>query len=281
MNFSEREIKAVWPNPGNPRKDIKADPSFPGLVESIRNQGILQPLLVNRYGCILAGHRRYEAALELGLATVPVVELDDEHNHVLIPIIDNLQRTDLPLLTVAEYLKECKDQGLTLVDMEAVTGISASTISKYIRLANAPQEVKDRVANDEIPLGAAIELLRHDDAFVHEVIAEPRLTKEIVRKRARSLRAPREADDQRPTVHTARCSIDKTAHLQYARNVIRELLQAAPDEAFKIRYARWLQLIETDLADTTPKNQEHTFRGAVNEFMREPLGNRPLGWKAS
>ena len=65
--------------------------------------------------------------------------------------------------------------------------IGESTIRKYIKLAEAPVELKERIERDEIPLGAAFELFRHYDGFISEVVTTPKLTKEIVRQRAKSI----------------------------------------------------------------------------------------------
>lgn len=69
--MSERRLSELRSNPNNPRKQIR-DEGFPELAASIRVQGVLQPLLITEDGLILAGHRRYEAAKDAGLETVPV-----------------------------------------------------------------------------------------------------------------------------------------------------------------------------------------------------------------
>src|ERR1041384_5936179 len=161
----------VWLNPNNPRRNIETDPSFEGLVESIRSKGISQPLLVNAEGMILAGHRRYFAALKIGLDQVPVRVLPSANNQELIPLIENLQRQDLSVLEVADYLLQCqKRPGMNLASIPTITGISNTTVGKYIRLAEAPQELRERVERDDIPLDAAFELLRHDPEFISDVI---------------------------------------------------------------------------------------------------------------
>lgn len=201
MNDYIRDLNTLVPNPENPRRHSPDDPKFRELVASAQGSGILQPILINEDGIILAGHRRYEAARFLGLETVPVRVLRDQDAPWLIPLIENLQRADLGVLEAADYFLKCHQQyDMTITDIAEVTGIGAFTVSQYIKLAKAPQSVRDRVDRDEIPLNAAYELLRHDTEFIQEVITEPLLTREIVRERAQrressALTVTRETDD--------------------------------------------------------------------------------------
>lgn len=264
---SDWPIDGLWPNPDNPRRNITGYPDFEGLVASVKSQGIIQPLLINNEGMILAGHRRFEAAKLAGLARVPVRVLADHLNQGLIPLIENLQRSDLAVLEVAEYLRQySREHDATLVEISEVTGISNSTIRKYLKLADAPVELKERVERDEIPLNAAFELLRHDDEFIREVVKTPKLTKEIVRERSGiSARKPQLA--QPPTS----CPKETVPHLQYAVNAIEQLRAASPSEAFSVRYQRWLNILRDDLEDArdTP-HIKSTFRGAIDAFQRQP-----------
>lgn len=261
-NASDWPIEALWANPDNPRRDIKGDPSFEGLVASIKSQGVLQPLLINKEGMILAGHRRHAAAQVVGLERVPVRVLSDQRNHVLIPLIENLQRSDLGVLEVAEYLRQCsRDHDMTAVAISDATGISTSTVCKYLKLADAPVELKERVERDEIPLNAAFELLRHDKKFIRSIITIPTLTKEIVRQRAAStIAAP-----------TQRMKGEVERHLEQAVAAVEQLLATAPSEAFSVRYQRWLNILKDDLSDVqNMKPETPTFRGMVDAFHRQP-----------
>lgn len=156
-------IDAIRPNDKNPRRHIGNDPDFLGLVASIKSQGMIQPLLINKDGIILAGHRRYAAAIEVGLERVPVRIVPDRNNHALIPLIENLQRADLKVLEVADYLIACRNEhGLTFPAIAEITGISEGTIRKYIKLADAPRELRERIERDDIRLDAALAMLPYD-----------------------------------------------------------------------------------------------------------------------
>jgi ParB family transcriptional regulator, chromosome partitioning protein len=185
MIDNQLPVEDLVPNPENPRRDIVRDPEFAGLVASIRSEGMIQPILIDEDNIILAGHRRWEAARLLGLRSVPVRVLRNQDAPWLVPLIENLQRSDLGVLEAADYFLKCQRKyEMSITEIAEATGISASTITKYIKLAEAPLAVRERVDKDEIPLNAAFELLRHDDEFIQEVISEPLLTREIVRERA-------------------------------------------------------------------------------------------------
>ena len=185
MIDNQLPVSELVPNPENPRRDIVRDPEFAGLVASIRSEGMIQPILIDEDNIILAGHRRWEAARLLGLRSVPVRVLRNQDAPWLVPLIENLQRSDLGVLEAADYFLKCRRKyEMSITEIAEATGISATTITKYIKLAEAPLAVRERVDKDEIPLNAAFELLRHDGEFIQEVITEPLLTREIVRERA-------------------------------------------------------------------------------------------------
>jgi ParB/RepB/Spo0J family partition protein len=272
MQSHEWPIEAVHPNPRNPRHSIVNDPEFLGLVASIRSEGILQPLLINKEGLILAGHRRYEAALEIGLTKVPVKVLPDKNNHALVPLIENLQRKNLLAMEVADYLLECREvHRMNIPEMSAITGISVTTIGEYLKLAKAPEEIRGRLERDEITKCVALALCNRDEGFVKEVIDTPGLTRDIVRAKARErTRQPSTrvgvANSFAPKTT---CPTERKAHLEYAIAAVRQLLAASPDDAFAVRYKRWIVTMEDDLADLEDRT-EQTFRGAVNLFQRQP-----------
>lgn len=185
MTDNRLPVDELVPNPENPRRNIIGDPEFAGLVASIRSEGMIQPILIDEDNIILAGHRRWEAARLLGLSSVPVRVLRNQDAPWLVPLIENLQRSDLAVLEAADYFLKChRKYEMSISEIAEATGISATTITKYIKLADAPLAVRERVDKDEIPLNAAFELLRHDAEFIQEVITEPLLTREIVRERA-------------------------------------------------------------------------------------------------
>lgn len=271
MTSQDWPIEAIYPNHRNPRRNFRSDPAFPGLLASIKSQGIIQPLLINKDGMILAGHRRYAAALDLGIQRVPVRVISDNKNHALVPLIENLQRADLAVLEVADYLVQCQELGMMIPEMEEIVGISDTTIRQYLKLAQGPKEIRERVERDDITLGAAIELLNKSPEFIQDALQQPNLTRRMVQQRFQSYRgkSPR-ALPVRAVDVSRRCPSEIRPHLEYAIGVVREMLEASPNDDFSVRYRRWLRVLEDDLADLSADRIEQSFAGSVSAFQRQP-----------
>lgn len=272
MLSHEWPIDAVHPNEDNPRRDVHDDPAYLGLVASIKSQGIIQPLLINKHGLILAGHRRYAAALELGLERVPVRIISDNKNHALIPLIENLQRADLTVMEVSDYLLKCrKECDMPISAIAEVTGISEGTIQKYLKLAEGPMEIRERVERDDITLGAAFALLDHNESFIRQVINEPVLTRKIVRELAK-----------RSAIEAVKGTNEADAA------VVKPQIEAYQERRRK-DIAHVLETLEKVSLRLKPYNVEPTvtFGGAIHEVEKrlrdaadwlEKLENHLVGW---
>ena len=156
-------IKEIQPNKGQPRKRFKAE-ELAELTDSIKQNGILQPLLVRRSGDhyeIVAGERRYQAARAAGLTEVPVVirEISDDDVFKL-ALIENLQRSDLtPLEEARGYRQLIKDKGLTQEELAKILSKSRSAITNTIRLLDLPKEVQELVDEGNLSAGHARAIL--------------------------------------------------------------------------------------------------------------------------
>lgn len=156
-------IKEIQPNKGQPRKRFKAE-ELAELTDSIKQNGILQPLLVRRSGDhyeIVAGERRYQAARAAGLTEVPVVirEISDDDVFKL-ALIENLQRSDLtPLEEARGYRQLIKDKGLTQEELAKILSKSRSAITNTIRLLDLPKEVQELVDEGDLSAGHARAIL--------------------------------------------------------------------------------------------------------------------------
>lgn len=160
---STLSIKEIQPNKGQPRKRFKAE-ELAELTDSIKQNGILQPLLVRRNGDhyeIVAGERRYQAARAAGLTEVPVVirEITDDDVFKL-ALIENLQRSDLtPLEEARGYRQLIKDKGLTQEELAKILSKSRSAITNTIRLLDLPKEVQELVDEGNLSAGHARAIL--------------------------------------------------------------------------------------------------------------------------
>ena len=156
-------INKIRPNKGQPRKTFKTE-DLAELADSIKQNGILQPLLVRRQADhyeIVAGERRYQAAKAAGLEEVPVIirEISDEDVFKL-ALIENLQRSDLtPLEEAQGYRQLIKEKGLTQEELAQALSKSRSTITNTLRLLDLPQEVQSLVDEGKLTAGHARAIL--------------------------------------------------------------------------------------------------------------------------
>ena len=160
---STLSIKEIQPNKSQPRKRFKAE-ELAELTDSIKQNGILQPLLVRRSGDhyeIVAGERRYQAARAAGLTEVPVVIRDISDDDVFkLALIENLQRSDLtPLEEARGYRQLIKDKGLTQEELAKILSKSRSAITNTIRLLDLPKEVQELVDEGNLSAGHARPIL--------------------------------------------------------------------------------------------------------------------------
>lgn len=156
-------LSQIKPNKGQPRKKFDQQ-SLENLSDSIKKNGVLQPILVRKKGAnyeIVAGERRYQAAKLAGLEEIPVSirEISDDEVFQL-ALIENLQRSDLdPIEEALGYRKLIKDNGFTQEQLGKILSKSRSAIANSLRLLDLPQEVQDMMADGKLTAGHARAIL--------------------------------------------------------------------------------------------------------------------------
>lgn len=175
--LAEIPIELISPNPYQPRKTFH-EGALEDLVRSVREHGIVQPLVVTRAGDrykLIAGERRYRAAQRAGLRTVPVVvkELVKEGAALEIALIENIQREDLnPIEEAAAYHQLHDEFGLTQEEISKRVGKERSTVANFLRLLKLPDGVKKLLAGGQLSMGHARALLAIDSAKKQSQVAE-------------------------------------------------------------------------------------------------------------
>jgi ParB/RepB/Spo0J family partition protein len=161
-------VDRIESNPNQPRM-IFDEEALHELAASIREHGVLQPILVrplgeNRYQ-LIAGERRWRASREAGLTTISaLVEDIDDDTALEISIIENLQREDLsPLEEAAMYDRMIHEHGYSIRKLAEKLGKDKGYLENRLRLANAPEEIRDLVSLRKDTLSHAYELLKVDD----------------------------------------------------------------------------------------------------------------------
>ncbi len=159
----EIALERISPNPRQPRTIMKEE-ALAELADSIRQHGILQPLIVTRAGSgytLIAGERRWRAAQLAGLRTVPAVIKDSSPQQLLeLALVENIQRQDLgPLEEATAYRQLLEELGLTQEEVARRVGKSRSAVANSLRLLNLPPEAKTALEEGRITEGHARTLL--------------------------------------------------------------------------------------------------------------------------
>ncbi len=159
----ELPLKEIEPNPDQPRKNFTED-ALETLMESIKNFGIVQPIVVRKKGKkyqIVAGERRYRAASALGLDQVPVIIKDYSTEEVTeIALVENLQRQDLDPIEEAFAYQRLLDTFKQTQDLIATrVGRSRSHVANMMRLLKLPEAIQNDLSVGELTIGQARPLL--------------------------------------------------------------------------------------------------------------------------
>jgi ParB family chromosome partitioning protein len=199
----EIPVGAIDPNPRQPRVQFE-DETLKAMARSIREVGVLQPVVVRRTDEggyeLVAGERRLRAARLAGLATIPaVIREGDDAESLREALIENLHREDLGPLELAEAFQELlEDLGATQEEVAERLGVSRPHVTNTIRLLQLPSEVQQLVVERRISAGHARALLSLSDAEAQVALAlraaaeqlSVREVEELVRTYTRSAPAP-------------------------------------------------------------------------------------------
>lgn len=155
----EIPLDQIVPNKHQPRSHFDPE-KLHELAQSIKSNGVVQPVIVRRAGNhyqLIAGERRWRAAREAGLKTVPAVLKDvSEYKTLELALIENIQRADLnPIEEATAYASLIDDFQLTQEEVAQRVGKDRSSIANYIRLLKLPEQVKERIEHAELTMGHA------------------------------------------------------------------------------------------------------------------------------
>ena len=181
------EVDRIAPNPFQPRRAFHQE-KIEEMAASMRDQGVIQPLLVRRQGDryeLIAGERRLRAAVKAGLREVPVVVKEASDVEALqLALIENLQREDLnPIEEASAYQQMQREFGLSQEELAARVGKSRPAVANSLRLLLLPKVVQEEVAQGKLAVGQARALLGLQDeaaiiAAAREVVAKSLSTRQ-------------------------------------------------------------------------------------------------------
>ena len=217
-DYFECAIEDVHPTADNPRQRFD-EQKLGELAESIKNQGLVQPLVVRKRSdgdgggfWLIAGERRWRAAQRAGLKSVPVVVKDVQAKEAYeLTLVENLQREDLNPIEEAEaYQRLSAEFGYTQEQLATRVGKDRATVANSLRLLKLPQKVRNLVAGDELQMGHARALLGLEgDAAIERAAARVvqkqlsvRQTEELVRRERGEIKAKKPSEAPVSTAST-------------------------------------------------------------------------------
>lgn len=238
------DIEKIAANPHQPRSHFDTD-KLQQLADSIREKGVIQPLLVtrgndNRY-VLIAGERRLRAAKLVGCEEVPVVVMDkgSDNENLELALIENIQRHDLnPIEEAAAYERLIEEFNLTQEEVARKVGRQRSTITNVLRLRQLPPTIQDDVVQGTLSEGHARVLLRIKDQperlrEIRDRIVtgelSVRATERLCAKQSPSLTATKpsetsgqQATDELPTPYCAALSTQLTNKLHTKVRIVQQ-----------------------------------------------------------
>jgi len=216
-------VSRIKPSPWQPRHRFSRE-AHEELVASIRDRGVLQPLLVRRSGDgfeLIAGERRWRAATEAGVAEVPVIVMDaSDHEALELALIENLQREDLDALEEAEGYQALADKfGLTQEEIAKKVNKARASVANSLRLLGLPVEVRKFLVEGLITAGHAKVLLglsieQEQCQFAERVVQEGLSVRELEKAVERVRRAPRKRREVQPEI--------PPSHLSYLTHMLHQ-----------------------------------------------------------
>ncbi len=186
----EVAVGRILPNPAQPRLSYEED-SLTELADSIREHGVLQPILVRPVGSqyeLIAGERRWRASRMAQRESIPaiVVEFDDE-TALEVSIIENLQREDVSPLEEAAMFRKMTDLGYSVRQLAQKIGKDKGYVENRIRLSEAPPEIRELVSVRKDTLSHAYELMKIPDERTRRRLAKKVAAGELSLSRLRAI----------------------------------------------------------------------------------------------
>jgi len=200
VGLQEIPTASIRPNSKQPREHFDEE-SMAALAESIREVGVLQPVLVRAGGDgfeLIAGERRWRAARRIGLQTIPaIIRTADDASLLQQAIIENVQREELnPLEEAAAYQQLIEDFSLTHDDVALRVGKSRTTITNTLRLLQLPPAIQRHLKERALRMGHARALLGTPDRAFQEQLAKRAVAEDLSVREVEE--AIRRREDSRP-----------------------------------------------------------------------------------
>lgn len=258
-------LDRIESNPQQPRLAFNQE-TLDELAASIREHGVLQPILIRPLGPhryqLIAGERRWRASKLAGLDTIPaLIEEIDDDTALEISIIENLQREDIsPLDEAAMYDRMVRDHGYSIRKLADKLGKDKGYVENRLRLADAPDEVRQLVSVRKDTLSHAYELMKVSDPKKRRRLADQVVRGELTLVKLRDKIEGRRARTPRPDTDGEGASSDTTAADDVAQAVVATEVVAEPAWAPPT-------IARADLTDDSLVNAKHSLAEALDELV--------------
>ena len=203
-------IEEVRPNPLQPRKKVK-EAAIEELAQSIKEKGIIQPLLVRKVGDgyeLIAGERRWRAAQKAGLTEIPVLIREAEPTAQLeLALIENIQRQNLNAMEEAEaYQRLIQEFNISQEDVARRVGKDRSSVANFLRLLKLSPGIQEKIAEGALSFGHAKCLLSLESALdqnkmAEEVVEKGLSVRELERMIQKKARVPAKKGSPAPLIY--------------------------------------------------------------------------------
>jgi ParB family transcriptional regulator, chromosome partitioning protein len=225
----ELDLDLIEPNNVQPRT-VFNDQKLEELAQSIRENGIIQPLLVRNTGRgkyqLVAGERRWRAAQRAGLLRVPCVVRDIPDDKMLeLALIENIQRQELNAIEEAQaYKRLIESLGLTQEMVAQRVGRDRTFITNYLRLLRLPEDIQRLVEEEQISMGHARALLGIDDAEIQRKLARRIIEQQLSVREIERLVKQVIAGEEEPKKAEGQTQTATDANVRFAEDKLRRKL---------------------------------------------------------
>jgi ParB family chromosome partitioning protein len=225
QNMLELNLNDIDPNPYQPRQSWDEE-QLRGLADSVRENGIIQPIIVRRKGSrfeIVAGERRFRAAEMAGINKIPaMIRLTEDSEMLALALVENIHRADLnPIEKAKAYQNFMETFGLTQEQAAQKLGQDRSVLANYIRLLSLPAEVKQMLIDSSLDMGHARAILALPTDDLRKRLANRALAGRLsVREVERLVRLALSEKDEKKQKQI----LEKPAHIRDLEEKIRKRL---------------------------------------------------------
>lgn len=213
----EIPLELIVPNPKQPREIFKHD-DLEGLISSIKEHGVLQPIVVTKLGEnnfeLIAGERRFRASKIAGKKTVPAIIRDaNEQQKLELALLENIQRQDLNVLEEAKAYKRLMDEfNLTQEVAAARVGKARSTVANILRLLSLPAEIQKAILDEKI---------NGSQARIIAGLPDEKLQMQMFKKMLAGVMNVRQAESESKRIAGKPTAHEKDANLAAKEEIIR------------------------------------------------------------